>query len=199
MLRGFWIALGLVAVAACGGAGTPPVHPNDHSDAGPLDAGPSDAGPEFVALLEDVSNYRSWIQIVLPDGDTNLGPRTVYLNHAPPHGSTSWPKGTIIVKETLVYRGNGAVTVDVMSKRGGGFNTDDGGAPGWEWMGLDLSDDGGVSINWRGAVPPPNAGYGPSQQACNGCHLQAIANDCVQLPDDDAGIAAGQPLLLSHY
>ena len=102
--------------------------------------------------------------------------------------------------------------VDGMVKHGGDYNLDggqpfpdagsDGGtAIGWAFMGLTPPDDAGagVSILWQAPFPPPNAGYGPTNGDCNGCHHDAQANDYVKITDDDAGFWASGELMLSHY
>jgi hypothetical protein len=69
-----------------------------------------------------------------------------------------------------------------MVKRGAGF--DESGAPGWEWFGLMMTDEGTVAINWRGDGPPPDGGYLglTGNLSCVFCHVAAEANDYVQTP-----------------
>ena len=183
-----WLALGVLLACGCGAR-----------DPSAVDAGPAaiDAGAEtFVALNADIADYRSWRAMELPDGETGQGTRYIYANRLPPAGSTRFPVGTILVKESTVFSQASAVLqVDAMVKRGGGFNGGDGGARGWEWMGLTPSD-AGASIAWRGSVPPASAGYGPLLGQCNACHLEAEANDDVQIPVDDGGRMAAAPLVL---
>jgi hypothetical protein len=200
------LTLALLGAAGCGAHEPGPV------DAGPVevDAGPPDAGT-FVAVLADVANYRSWHTIVIPSGETGEGDRTVYVNRLPPAGSRSFPVGTILIKESLVFGLHPSITVDGMVKHGGDYNLDggqpfpdagsDGGtAIGWAFMGLTPPDDAGagVSILWQAPFPPPNAGYGPTNGDCNGCHHDAQANDYVKITDDDAGFWASGELMLSH-
>jgi len=199
---------GALALAACGSS-NPTVDAGSTTDAGSVDAGPIDAGPEFEAVTADIANYFTWTVVTIPDGDTGEGTRYVYVNQLPPHGSTTWPTGTILVKESQTFGIHAGITIDAMVKRGGAFNPDiDGGYPdggymtgahGWEWMGLNRIGDAGATIGWRGTVPPPNAGYGPLNGDCNGCHTQATTNDDVKVPADDAGYHAAFPLMLSNY
>ena len=112
------------------------------------------------------------------DGLHGIGPLQVYWNQSPPHGSTAFPVGTIIVKETeeadITQR-----IVFAMVKRGDGYNS--GGANGWEWFSLQNDADGcTVEILWRGPLAPIGETY--ANQAigdCNGCHGLASANDYV--------------------
>jgi len=182
-----------LALCACG-ASNP-----DSGDGGPADGGiricnQPDAG-EFIALLSDLQDYESWETFVLPDGQTGQGIRHVYLNQRPPPGSCAFPVGTIIVKHAPAIGLRGTEQIDAMVKRGAGYN--DGGATGWQWFGLARApNDGGVTIAWSGTVPPPNAGYGPGNADCNGCHGLSGANDYVKLPPDAEGQQIAAPLRL---
>lgn len=102
---------------------------------------------------------------------------TSYINELPPAGSTTFPLGTIIVKEQneppLTER-----KIFAMVKRGGGFNVN--GAKDWEYFELQDTGDGEhVTIVWHGFGPPLGEAYGGNQQACNGCHAQAAYNDFI--------------------
>jgi hypothetical protein len=142
-----------------------------------------DAGPQaqFVALQGDFACYRTWesadggtmaidgLAIALP------AQRTIYANFLPPAGSTAFPEGTILVKETA-----GAQTF-AMAKRGGGFNpsVDD-----WEWFELTVAPTSPPTackpvINWRGTAPPVGTVYGGQFTQCSGCHAMAADNDNV--------------------
>ena len=132
----------------------------------------------------------------------------MYLSHPPPSRAPPWPVGTILVKESQTFGLHAGITIDAMVKRGGGFNFDvpgglvDGGlavgAHDWEWMGLNRIGDAGATIGLaRAQRLPPNAGYGPLNGDCNACHTQAVGNDAVQCPTDDAGFQASAPLRLS--
>jgi hypothetical protein len=110
----------------------------------------------------------------------------VYLNQAPPHGSTEFPVGTIIVKDLGPGPGTAATTF-AMVKRGGGFNEQ--GATNWEWFELQNNADASVTILWRGAEPPAGQAYSGEPTACNTCHGTAKSNDFVQ----------SQPLQLSNF
>jgi hypothetical protein len=66
-----------------------------------------------------------------------------------------------------------------MVKRGGGFNSDNGGANGWEWFSLQDNGDGTVGVLWRGPVAEAGQTYANQPIGdCNGCHTQS-KNDCV--------------------
>jgi hypothetical protein len=147
----------------------------------------TDAGPTFVAFAPDFANYTAWESFDLGDGadasaeascvHVSNVPREAFLNHAPPHGSTEFPVGTIIVKEMQTS----PTQVFGMVKRGGGFGADAGfGCDGWEWFGLS-SDTPSPSIEWRGIEGAMSTSYvtcGP----CAGCHSAATTNDCVLAP-----------------
>jgi len=146
------------------------------------DSGDADAGDVFVAYTETFESYHSWQswsftgQAIAGSPHTS-GPRTVYLDQKPPHGSTSFPVGTVIVKDI----GPDPATADTtfaMVKRGGGFNSD--GAKNWEWFELQNQPDGSVVILWRGAEPPAGESYAGDPTACNTCHGAAESNDYVQ-------------------
>lgn len=145
-----------------------------------------DAGT-FVALVSDFSGFRHWPSTpgVGPDGapppptadgGVHAGPLTTYIDQKPPPGSTSFPVGTIIVKEQdeppLADR-----QIFAMVKRGGGYNAS--GANGWEWFELANVDPNDVEILWRGIGPPSGQAYGGSIEVCNNCHALAHANDYV--------------------
>jgi hypothetical protein len=175
----------LVALSAFSLAGCTAHHPNNSgSDGGPTDGGPPDAGvvdagPIFIALDRDFANYNTWQNFTLDDPDAGL--RNIYIKQLPPHGSTSFPVGTIIVKEAPDSTVANGIGVHAMVKRGGGFN--DEGATNWEWFDLINDGQGNVTINWRGATPPVSGGYGgPAGTTCNDCHEQAYSNDFVQTP-----------------
>ncbi len=166
----------------------------------------SDAGTIFVAFAPDFTGFRLWPSALAvpspalppPPGDgvargdagsdagaaadaavdsgIHTGTLTVYWKQAPPSGSTSFPEGTLIVKET----DGGDVTtrqVFAMAKRGGDFNPS--GAVDWEWFELQNIDDTYVRIIWRGDGPPANEVYGGNPATCNVCHDIARANDYV--------------------
>ncbi len=144
-------------------------------------ANPGSGEPQFVALASDFKGYHSWKsfdvttdapQAGIHDGSTV----TEYVKALPPSGSTSFPVGTIIVKEAT----GGTIPHELfaMVKRGGGFNA---GAPGWEWFDLQNLNDGAddVGIVWHGLAPPPGDTYSGSASAgCNTCHA-ACGNDAV--------------------
>ncbi len=135
--------------------------------------------PVFLAFAADFCGFHSWKSFDVTSGAALVGIHdgsavTEYVNELPPHGSTAFPVGTIIVKEAT--GGTQKHELFAMVKRGGGFNP---GAPGWEWF--DLKNDGhdGVTILWHGFGPPVGETYGGDATAgCNTCHT-ACGNDAV--------------------
>jgi hypothetical protein len=165
------LAIGLAAVSsAC-------------ATSGDDDASTTGARVPFVAFAGDFTGFRRWKSVPAtsttpPASVHTSGPRTVYIDREPPAGATSFPTGTIIVKE---FEGAalGDRTVFAMVKRGGDYNA--AGARGWEWFELQNLDDEKVSILWRGVGPPAGEKYGGDPNGgCNGCHGAAKANDSVQ-------------------
>jgi hypothetical protein len=144
-----------------------------------------DSSGVFVAYAQNFNGFHSWSSAPatskggVGDGLHGAGPLRVYWNENPPHGSMSFPVGTIIVKETeeadVTQR-----TIFAMAKRGGAFNS--GGANGWEWFSLQNNADGSVEWPplWRGPIAPGTETYASQPIGdCNGCHEQAVANDYV--------------------
>jgi hypothetical protein len=156
--------------------------------AGAGDAPNASAAGEFVAYASDFANFRSWSSTIgegppgapqppsSTDGGLHAGPLTTYINQKPPKGSTSFPVGTIIVKEPTAP----ALTerqIFAMVKRGGGYNSS--GAINWEWMELRSVDESNATILWRNVGPPSGEAYGASPNICNDCHEMARTNDYV--------------------
>ena len=116
------------------------------------------------------------------------------MNARPAPGATSFPVGTMIVKEV---RNEQKKTHEIfaMVKRGAGYNQR--GAPGWEWFELTERRDESIAIAWRGINAPNGEDYaGDPLGGCNSCHELAAKNDYVRLrrspsPERDsrAGIA----------
>jgi hypothetical protein len=165
-------AISACAFAAACGAGAP-------DDAAP----PADTGPCFVAFGTQIEGFRTWTSAaydfdgVLVPGGHVVGRRIEYLNKTPPHGSTTFPVGTIFVKEIgLDYPQS--YHLFAMVKRGCGYNAS--GAVGWEWMELKEVATG-VAIEWRGVGPPNTADGGYlGAGTCNFCHAGSCAdNDSV--------------------
>jgi Cytochrome P460 len=174
------LPVALLAAAACSSAAAP-VTSGCPAGGGAVD----DGGPptEFVAYASSFAGFQNWSTAQATaendagDGLHGVGPLEVYWNQAPPHGSTSFPVGTIIVKETEETDPTARI-VFAMVKRGDGYNAT--GANGWEWFSLQNNDDCTVTILWRGLVAPPGQTY--ANQAigdCNGCHGLASSNDYV--------------------
>ncbi len=164
-----WLRISLLAVAlagvGCGGAAP----------------APQGSSATFLAFASDFRGYHSWQRYDVTDGAALAGIHdgstvTEYVDSLPPHGSTAFPVGTIIVKEAT----GGTIPHEIFAavKRGGGYNS---GAPGWEWFDLANLDDGtdGVRIVWRGAAPPAGDTYGgDAAGGCNKCHA-TCGNDAI--------------------
>jgi hypothetical protein len=144
-----------------------------------------EGGVPFIALPSDFTGFHSWHSIAitadLAPGDSHInGPRHVFYNHKPPAGSTQFPVGTIIVKETdpgpVTQR-----TVFASVKRGGDF--DPTGDVNWEWFSLQNLPDGTESVLWRGPGPSSGGVYGTGALGgCNACHGVAKSTDYVMTP-----------------
>jgi hypothetical protein len=161
---------------------------------------PSDAGPDvdieggipFIALASDFTGFHTWesffIDTDIAPGDSHInGPRTVYINKRPPPGSTRFPIGTIIVKETDPPGPITQRTVFASVKRGGDY--DPTGDVNWEWFSLQNLPNGTESILWRGPGPSSGGVYGSGQLGgCNACHGVAASTDYVLTPQLDAMI-----------
>ncbi|HEX4514554.1 MAG TPA: hypothetical protein VH054_13480 [Polyangiaceae bacterium] len=181
----FIFELALLAVTSCS--------PTDDTS---TDAG--DEGDVFLAVASDFKCYDSWTKFDLGDGDGGVDdsgcahvanvPRIAYMNQLPPHGSTSFPVGTIIVKEIHTTPNPPDWPVFGMVKRGGGFGSGDGyGCEGWEWYGLNLTTDAcDAHMQWSGLQPSPGEIYA-SCGACASCHSAAQSNDCVLAPQMSLG------------
>lgn len=145
---------------------------------------PGAASDTFLAVDSSFTGFRTWEPFKLSPGSNGTihtaGARTEYLNRAPPPGSTSFPVGTIIVKES----DDGPIAdrqVFARVKRGGGYNA--AGAAGWEWFELKNVDEQRVTRVWRGVGPPVGEKYGGDPNGgCNGCHGAAKDNDFVLSP-----------------
>jgi hypothetical protein len=172
------LGLALLLSAACSGSGDPQGSATDVK----------------VVFPEDFRGYHSWESfdvtkdadiVGIHDGST----LTEYLSARPPHGSTEFPIGTMIVKEATGGGGTIAHEIFAMEKRGGGYNK---GAPGWEWFELEnlAGDEDRVKFTWRGFGPPAGGDtYGGNPNGgCNTCH-----SDC----NNDQVCAT--PLKLSNF
>ena len=178
-----WLALAAFALAACGpdGSGT------TGGATDPTDGG-DDANQVFVALQQDFDGFSSWpsydLGVGTGDGLSNDDDRIAFINTRPPHGSSAFPIGTIIVKTD--GSGADAGPTFAMVKRGGGFNAK--GADGWELFELTPNANGGATIVWRGTAPPLGDNYaGMSGNSCNQCHAGASNNDFVPSPQLSLG------------
>jgi hypothetical protein len=155
-------------------------------------AGGDDSGAStFLAFAKDFTGYHGWSAYDVTDDAELAGIHdgstvTEYINELPPSGLTSFPVGTIIVKEAT----GGTIPHELfaMVKRGGAYNAT---LPGWEWFELQNVDDGSdrVTIVWQGFGPPMGDTYGgDSGSGCNTCH-----RDC-----GNDGVCA-KPLNLANF
>jgi len=135
----------------------------------------------FIPQPRDFDQFKTWPAFDLgadqDDGVTVAGTRRAYLNHVPPHGSTEFPVGTIIVK-TIGEETAAPGQTFAMAKRDAPFNVR--GAVGWEWFEVEEVPDSLPKLNWRGITPPMGETYGGIDGgACNTCHALGSANDFV--------------------
>lgn len=148
---------------------------------GNADASSSESSGCFLAFNTQYDGFRSWKSYAYDggsEGDAGVhiaGPRTEYVNELPPDGSTSFPVGTMIVKEV------GADDppnhhLFAMVKRGCDFNAN--GAKGWEFMEVQ-EQPSGATLVWRGVGPPAGENYGGDPNGCNSCHAACSDNDSV--------------------
>jgi hypothetical protein len=152
------------------------------------DAGTSggDACDEFDPFNISVFNsFCQWNSAVATndedasDGVHGAGPLRVYWNMSPPDGSTEFPIGTIIVKESQETDPTQR-TAFAMTRRGCGFNSADDGASGWEWWSLADNGDCTMTLLWRGQVAPATESYGGTPVGnCNACHAMVVDNNYV--------------------
>ncbi len=159
----------------------------------------SSDGHIFVAFASDFDGFHSWPNsapatpspdlppvdaggLAADGGSTDAGvhpvPETEYWNHSPPHGSTTFPVGTIIVKETQEADPTQRQVFAIV-KRGGHFNST--GALDWEFYELTNNADGTVRVNWQGYGPTSATMdlYGGNPNVCNDCHEKAASNDYI--------------------
>jgi hypothetical protein len=140
----------------------------------------------FVAQTSDFAGFCSWSHAPATapgdagDGVHGLGPLTVYWNRSPPHGSSEFPVGTIILKESNQAEAIQRVVFAMVKRqaRGTGYNT--GGDDGWEWWSVTDLGNCNVERLWRGTAPPTGESYaGQPVGDCNGCHGMVVDNDYV--------------------
>jgi hypothetical protein len=127
-----------------------------------------------IAFADTFKDFRTWPStsgvtapgVTVPPDDAGIhlvGPMTTYINRRPPSGSTSFPVGTVIVKEVSEGPLQGRA-IHAMVKRGGDY--DPGGAVDWEWFDLQNVDESNVNIVWRGLGPRTNDSYGGDPNIC---------------------------------
>lgn len=146
----------------------------------------AEAPTELVADVSDFADYRTWTSFErtrsgLMPAHPN-GTSRVYINHLPEHGASTFPIGTIVVRETEIGARD-TWEVHVMVRRSAEFNPL--GAVGWEFFDLRLAPDDSTppTILWRGEGPANDAdGYANEDGTflgCNHCHGAAVRNDSV--------------------
>jgi hypothetical protein len=161
-----WLACAVAA--GCGKKVEPPILPKP---------------APFIAFERDFQNFRDWIEVELPkveaQGVTHTeGKAREYINALPAPGRTSFPVGTIIVKE-VANEEKKTHEVFAMVKRGAEYNRS--GAPGWEWFELKERADDSLAIVWRGINAPNGEDYaGDPLGGCNSCHQLSAKNDYVK-------------------
>ena len=169
--------------------------------------------PAFVAYASDFCGYHSWRHFDTTGGAKAGGIHdgstvTEYLNRAPPHGSTSFPVGTIIVKEVtpgpphdvdaaghdggFVVGGQAHELFAMVKYDSGTFNSAGPALPGWAWYDLKNTNKGddSVTVTWGPNTGPPAGDMygGNAAGGCNACHT-ACGNDAV----------CAKPLSLSNF
>jgi hypothetical protein len=151
-------------------------------------SGDADAGDVcFEAFQADLTDFRAWtsysydVDAAIAGNVHFTGPRTEWIRKTPPHGSTAFPVGTLIVKE-IYGVDQDSHHIFAMAKRGCGFNA--GGAAGWEFFELSegLDDRQPLTILWRGTAPPAGETYA-GNSGCNVCHAACTDNDSVCSPN----------------
>jgi hypothetical protein len=152
----------------------------------------------FVAFERDFQDFRDWLEVEVPklepQGVTHTeGDVRQWINARPAPGATSFPVGTMIVKE-VTNEAKKTHQVFAMVKRGGDYNRQ--GALGWEWFELGERPDESFAIAWRGMNAPAGDCYaGDPLGGCNGCHLLAAKNDYVK----STTLALGPPAKLARH
>lgn len=149
----------------------------------PTDTPPMNSDGVFIAFASDFAGYHDWNQApaTAPAGAPSdslhvSGAMSLYWNASPPPRSTSFPMGTIVVKESGPVAN--PMRTFAMVKRGGGFNAS--GARDWEWFELSRLADGSPFVVWHGFGPPSGTeAYGGDPTVCNTCHAIAASNDYV--------------------
>ncbi|HEX6278046.1 MAG TPA: cytochrome P460 family protein [Polyangiaceae bacterium] len=136
-----------------------------------------------MAFERDFQDFRDWTEVPVPkleaQGVTHTeGDVRQWINARPAPGATSFPVGTMIVKE-VTNEAKKTYQVFAMVKRGGDYNRL--GAPGWEWFELRERPDESLAISWRGINAPDGESYaGDPLGGCNSCHQLAAKNDYVK-------------------
>lgn len=135
----------------------------------------SEADDEFVATLDDFSNYTSWNKtqtlygedalLKTAHGTTDSLYRTTYFSGNVTPSGDEYPNGTIIVKELRDEMGTLTGALTMMVKRGGDFNPD---GNGWEYFMTDIDLS---TIYTQGDNETAGDGM------CAGCHAAANSNN----------------------
>jgi hypothetical protein len=170
----FVAAVLAVAAAGCNGGDA------SDADAGCVAFDPQENASSVVPAFDNFCNWSSAPATNSEDASDGVhapGPLTVYWNNSPPHGSSTFPVGTIIIKEP--QGGNPTMRqAFAMVKRGCGYNGE--GAVNWEWFSLEDNGNCTMTQLWRGAFAPVGETYsGKPAGDCNGCHGMVVDNDYV--------------------
>lgn len=169
---------------------------------------PTAAPPaEHVATADDFAGFRSWERIPIEGAavptKARPGAVAVYARRRAPAGATAWPLGTAFVKAVESGDDPRDWTVHAMVKRGGDFNR---AGYGWEFFGLQLTEDGRPVILWRtegdndghayssGLSPGITVGMAPDVElSCNDCHGNAWQDDTILTPALSLRAALSRP------
>jgi hypothetical protein len=144
------------------------------------------AGP-FIAQTGDFAGFCKWQSApATATGDASdgvhadAGPLTVYWNKSPPNGAHEFPVGTIVLKESNQTDASKRIAFAMVKRQARGTDFNAGGADGWEWWSVQDLGNCNIERLWRGTAPPSGESYTNTPGGdCNGCHVQAVANDYV--------------------
>ena len=160
---------------------------------------PPESGPVFLANATSFAGFTAWrswpIESPTPTPETSDIRARIYANQLPPADldPRRFPVGTIFIKTFESDLPMSTWIVHAMVKRGGFYNVE-GGAVGWEYFELRLTDAGAPIILWRGTGPESGSGYTVVDDAgveteltCNQCHAPAWHNDTIlnRIPELD--------------
>jgi len=136
----------------------------------------------FIANSSSFSGYKTWkLESTTTGPATLLGPahhgvntsvtRKVYFKNGNSRVGSSYPIGTLVVKEAT-DAGGALLEVTAMVKRGNNFNT---AAGNWEWFILNLNGSGNILKDSTGSEM--RGGASMMAGMCNSCHSAASSKD----------------------